>query len=454
MSTMPIEPPEHDPLREYFPDPLGRVGMGTWRRRGRSSRNLDVLDAAIEGIRRMTETGKSMEAAFGSSPYQLDAPVGRRGDNGRIDVAKIETLLGRAGYLDLAPTDGPTGYYGTRVEDALKRFQKDGDLKADGLVNPGGPTLAALTRATAANENGSSSKAPSLLESGSERIETQGSTDEPAKKQQHAAMLLDGLGRKVVMPPQYTPPGQPMAPIPLSPRHVLPGRPPIPIPLPPLPLPPGPAESAKDRVPQKPPIVGQDRPTGSTPPTPANDNDQKPILPGPSPTDLFLEELLRPYRENRRGDGFTQYGNDMIVQEGRKILETEFPDLKDQIEHAGGASIDGLGEKKIEEKYFKNFETKGKKGSSYPDIYYKHKTLLEEDPGHHGALNTVDIYKSGDPTKRERDNKDKLIKNMKSDLVETLPKFRPGDDELAFREASRTALRRLFSRWRQALSVP
>lgn len=425
MSIMPIEPPEHDPLEEYFPDSLGRVGMGTWRRR-KSSRGLGMLDA----------------------------PVGRRGDNDRTDVVKIETLLSKSGYLDLDATEGPTGYYGARVEDALKRFQKDGGLKADGLVNPDGPTLAALTRAAAANDNGSSSKAPSLLESGSAQIATQNSTDDPAKKQQHAAMLLDGLGRKVVMPPQYIPPGQLMVPIPLRPRFVLPGRPLIPIPLPPLPVPPGPAESAKDRVPQKPPIVGQDRPTGHTPPTPANDNDQKPVLPGPSPTDAFLEELLRPYRENRRGGEFTQYGNDVIVQEGRKILEAEFPDLKDHIDHAGGASVDGLGEEKIEETYLKNVETNGKKGSSYPDIYYKHKTLPKKDPRRHGALNTVDMNKSGNPTKRERDNKDKLIRNMESDLVETLPKFRPGDDEPAFREASRSILRDFFSRWRKLLSTP
>ncbi len=428
MSTLPIEPPEHDPLNEYIPDPFGRVGMGAWRRRRKPSRDLDVLDA----------------------------PVGRRGDNGRIDVAKIETLLGNAGYLDLDATEGPTGYYGARVEDALKRFQKDGGLKADGLVNPDGPTLAALTRAAAANDNGSSPEAPSLLENhpGSTPIEAQNSTGDSAKKQQHAAMLLDGLGRKVVMPPQHTPPGQPMAPIPLFPRYVLPGRPAIPIPLPPLPLPPGPAESAKDRVPQKPSIVGHDRPTDQTPPTPANDNDQKPVLPGPSPTDLFLEELLRPYRENRRGDEFTQYGNDMIVQEGRKILKAEFPDLSKRIKHAGGASIKGLGKKKIEEKYFQNSETNGKQGSSYPDIYYKHRTLPKKDPRRHGALNTVDMNKSGDPTKRERDNKDKLIRNMESDLVETLPKFRPGDDEPAFRESSRQKLREFFGRWQDLLSTP
>lgn len=450
MSTMPIEPPEHDPLNEYIPDPFGRVGMGT-RRRRKSSR---ALDAAIDGIRRIIEAGKPMEAAFGSSPYQLDAPVGRRGANDRIDVAKIETLLGRAGYLDLAPTDGPTGYYGARLENALKRFQKDDGLKADGLVNPDGPTLAALTRATAANDNGNSPEAPSLLESDSARIEPRRLTDEPVQEQQHAAMLLDGLGRKVVMPPQHTLPGQPMAPIPLSPRYVLPGRRTIPIPLPPLPLPPGPAESAKDRVPRKPPIVGQDRSTGHTPPTPANDNDQKPILPSPSPTDAFLEELLRPYRENRRGGEFTQYGNDVIVQEGRKILEAEFPDLKDHIDHAGGASVDGLGKHKIEETYLKNVETNGKKGSSYPDIYYKHKTLPKEDRRRHGALNTVDMNKSGNPTKRERDNKDKLIRNMESDLVETLPKFRPGDDEPAFREASRLKLRDFFSQWQKLLSTP
>lgn len=77
----------------------------------------------------------------------LSAPVGDGGHNDRLDVAKVESLLGAHGYLDLAKTEGPTGYAGVRLTDAVKRFQKDNDLKVDGRLNPGGETIGALVRA-------------------------------------------------------------------------------------------------------------------------------------------------------------------------------------------------------------------------------------------------------------------------------------------------------------------
>ncbi len=79
-----------------------------------------------------------------SRPFSLDTSVGRTGGNERNDVAKIETLLGESGHLDLSKTDGPTGFFGTRVDDAVKGFQKDHALKVDGLVNPGGQTIRML----------------------------------------------------------------------------------------------------------------------------------------------------------------------------------------------------------------------------------------------------------------------------------------------------------------------
>ncbi len=79
-------------------------------------------------------------------PFNLATSVGRIGGNERNDVAKIETLLGQSGHLDLSKTEGPTGFFGTRVEDAVKNFQKDYGLRIDGLVNPGGETIRALAQ--------------------------------------------------------------------------------------------------------------------------------------------------------------------------------------------------------------------------------------------------------------------------------------------------------------------
>lgn len=80
--------------------------------------------------------------------FSPTAPVGMRGSNDRADVAKVETGLGRLGYMDLARTDGPTGYFGSRHDQAIKRFQKDTGLKTDGHLSPGGPTLRKMAEVT------------------------------------------------------------------------------------------------------------------------------------------------------------------------------------------------------------------------------------------------------------------------------------------------------------------
>lgn len=78
----------------------------------------------------------------------LSAPVGRNAQNDRLDVARVESLLGAHGYLDLDATDGPTGYAGARLEKATRRFQKDNALRVDGRLAPGGETILRLAQAT------------------------------------------------------------------------------------------------------------------------------------------------------------------------------------------------------------------------------------------------------------------------------------------------------------------
>lgn len=79
----------------------------------------------------------------------LSAPVGRNAENDRLDVAKVESLLGAHGYLDLDATDGPTGYAGARLENATRRFQKDNALRVDGRLAPGGETILTLAMSKA-----------------------------------------------------------------------------------------------------------------------------------------------------------------------------------------------------------------------------------------------------------------------------------------------------------------
>lgn len=56
--------------------------------------------------------------------FKLSAPVGRGKENNSMDVAKIESLMGASGHLDIEKTDGPTGFFGERLEGAVKQFQK------------------------------------------------------------------------------------------------------------------------------------------------------------------------------------------------------------------------------------------------------------------------------------------------------------------------------------------
>lgn len=96
---------------------------------GRIQLDDDALDTEIADIK---------------NPAALSGSVGQSGQNNRRDVAKVETMLGEAGALDLKQTDGPTGYWGTRTAEATKKVQADNGLKVDAEINPNGPTVRKL----------------------------------------------------------------------------------------------------------------------------------------------------------------------------------------------------------------------------------------------------------------------------------------------------------------------
>lgn len=92
------------------------------------------------------EPAPDKEIADLSEPAKLGNSVGEQGKNERRDVAKVETMLGKTGSLDLKKTDGPTGYWGMRTNDATRSFQKKHGLKVDGQINPGGETIKTLAK--------------------------------------------------------------------------------------------------------------------------------------------------------------------------------------------------------------------------------------------------------------------------------------------------------------------
>jgi hypothetical protein len=82
----------------------------------------------------------------GNSPsfFDLDADVGLGYPTRRADNIKVQTILGNAGDLDLAKTDGPTGWGLYTLDDAIRSYQKRNDLKVDGWLRPGGPTISKM----------------------------------------------------------------------------------------------------------------------------------------------------------------------------------------------------------------------------------------------------------------------------------------------------------------------
>lgn len=116
----------------------------------------------FDGLRTAWKLGASLVDLFGDAPVRIRRPVGQGAPNRRADVARVETFLDRAGDLDLAETEGPTGYFGTALDQGIRRFQKENGLKVDGLINPGGPTITALGEFVDASSHGRREPDPCL----------------------------------------------------------------------------------------------------------------------------------------------------------------------------------------------------------------------------------------------------------------------------------------------------
>ena len=110
------------------------------------ARNLPAagLEPLFESFRAAWRRGDGLSRLFGPLPFGIAEKVGGHAPNRRGDVATVESLLHRAGYYDLAPMDGPTGYYGSALGRAITRFQSDHGLKPDGSLHPDGETIRTL----------------------------------------------------------------------------------------------------------------------------------------------------------------------------------------------------------------------------------------------------------------------------------------------------------------------
>ncbi|MDG5497165.1 glycosyl hydrolase 108 family protein [Niveispirillum sp. BGYR6] len=104
-------------------------------------------DPRFPAFQQAWREGKPVEDLLGDNPFGLKAKVASNGgDNWRPDVAKVQVLLNKAGYHNVIPEDGPSGYHSTTLDQDVRRFQRDNKLRVDGKLSPGGETIQALEK--------------------------------------------------------------------------------------------------------------------------------------------------------------------------------------------------------------------------------------------------------------------------------------------------------------------
>jgi peptidoglycan hydrolase-like protein with peptidoglycan-binding domain len=79
----------------------------------------------------------------------LDGAIGPTAENDPDDVAKVELLMSKLGELNLQDTDGPTGYYGERLRQAIVSYQRKNQIPQSGAIVPNDPTMVAISNAVA-----------------------------------------------------------------------------------------------------------------------------------------------------------------------------------------------------------------------------------------------------------------------------------------------------------------
>ena len=120
-------------------------GSGRWQKKAQRFAFDEGMgpDPVIDRMRDTWRGGKLFKEG-GESLYKTRAGIGEGEVNGRIDVAKAETLLEQAGAMDLTDLEGPTGFWADDKEAGIRKFQTANGLKTDGKMLPHGETMRAL----------------------------------------------------------------------------------------------------------------------------------------------------------------------------------------------------------------------------------------------------------------------------------------------------------------------
>jgi len=392
------------PMPERTPDPYG-AGDPPMDWNGASYDPFEAFRALWRG-------GAPLDQLYPDGPFALRQPVGPYKPNQQGDVAKVQSLLHDAGYVNANETAGPTGIYSpVLLDEPIKRFQQDNNLTVDGVLEPGGETIGALATLLGPHTGrnpfdiSDEAPAPSVAQPGGVQV-----ADESAlisSRLRDLGLVTGGtleMRRKLLeldrsRGSQFSPDGPPPYPAepPFAPGELqppgYPAKPPF-----------DPNEANKDRTPPKPIVVkGTTFPIGE---------DAKPqILIFPDLSDA-IEQITAV--EDRKGNKETKAQLDRI----RDRLIALNPGWK----HINGGRDANTGKEK-EEYYIPNLSKEhlkdGRKGSIYTDLTF------EGPNGEIAHVQTVDVDKNGKPTARELDVAERLFKrtNYKHQVI-LIPKLR------------------------------
>lgn len=127
--------------------------------------------------------------------------VGNGFKNAPRDVETVKRALGGLGYLPEDPFDRPSGFIEESTTKAIKRFQDDNRLTANGWLGPKGETEAALRQAV---DRLARVKRPEWLEyhrraPSPEALKGVGIVDNPAEAARLAAQLFKNAGRGALL---------------------------------------------------------------------------------------------------------------------------------------------------------------------------------------------------------------------------------------------------------------
>ena len=114
--------------------------------------------------RLMSDDGSQDKFRGMSDVFNITSPVGPNDENTPDDVARVEILMDHVGELDLKQTEGPTGFYGERLRQAIMAFQKRASLPTTARITPTGTTMVAVKRAMDVEHPGANTQAGGMVQ--------------------------------------------------------------------------------------------------------------------------------------------------------------------------------------------------------------------------------------------------------------------------------------------------